>query len=78
MTLSIRRFLLINLLFAIVLITVPSIIGDYYINRLDINDHMDALLEQVALSFHALVTGNTDPQSLSAIQNQLISSLNKR
>ncbi len=71
MTLSIRRFLLINLLFAIVLITVPSIIGDYYINRLDINDHMDALLEQVALSFHALVTGNTDPKRLSAIQNQL-------
>lgn len=71
MTYSIRRFLLINLLFAIVLITVPSIIGDYYINRLDINDHMDALLEQVTLSFHALITGNTDPTRMAVLQQQL-------
>lgn len=71
MTFSIRKFLLINLLFTIILISIPGIIGDYYINRFDVNSHMDALLEQVGLSFHALVYGNTDPQHLQVIQQQL-------
>lgn len=71
MTFSIRKFLLINLLCATIIITIPGIIGDYYINRLDLNQHMDGLLEQVALSFHALVTGNTAPARLQNIQQQL-------
>lgn len=71
MTFSIRKFLLINLLCATIIITIPGIIGDYYINQLDLNRHMDGQLEQVALSFHALVTGNTTPAHLQIIQQQL-------
>lgn len=71
MTLSIRKFLLINLLLAIIFITSISAFGDYYLSQADVHRHMDTLLEQVALSFAAITMENTDTANLANLQANL-------
>lgn len=55
MKLSIRKFLLLNLLLAITATTSLTAIGNYYLDQQDIQNNLDSLLGQAALSFQALV-----------------------
>lgn len=55
MKLSIRKFLLINLLLAITATTVITGIGNYYVDQEEIHDNMDNLLSQAGLAFEAFI-----------------------
>lgn len=69
MTHSIRRFLLVNLLIAIVFITSLNAAIDYYLGQSDVRGHMDALLEQVGLSFDAIMSAHFTPQEIAQAQS---------
>jgi len=71
MTFSIRKFLLINLLLAIIVTTTLTAIGDYYLDRKVIEEHLDALLSQATLSFKALLGGDPHDANLDNIQQAL-------
>jgi two-component system sensor histidine kinase QseC len=55
---SIRHFLLIYLLLTVVLMISFNALGDYYFGKNDIRAHMDALLEQMGLSFASVVSAD--------------------
>jgi two-component system sensor histidine kinase QseC len=69
---SIRNFLLINLL-AILWITTSLLgLGNYYLGYQDIQNHLDNLLSQAALSFEAMLSeDDLLPQNLRNIQISL-------
>lgn len=69
MKLSIRKFLLLNLLLAITATTSLTAIGNYYLDQQDIQNNLDALLTQTALSFQALISA--DNKNLKLLQNEL-------
>lgn len=54
MKLSIRKFLLFNLLLAITATMLISAIGNYYLDQQEIHKNLDNLLSQAALTFQAL------------------------
>lgn len=55
MNLSIRKFLLLNLLLAITATTVITGIGNYYVDQEEIHNNLDNLLSQAALAFEAFI-----------------------
>jgi two-component system, OmpR family, sensor histidine kinase QseC len=71
MMLSIRKFLLINILVAIILITSVSALGDYYLSQADVRTHMDSLLEQMGVTFAVVVANNIDKANIKAIEKEL-------
>lgn len=71
MLISIRKFLLVNLLISIIITTSITAIGNYILDRKDIEYHLDSLLSQYALALVALIGENPDPVSLAKIQSQL-------
>lgn len=72
MTFSIRNFLLIYLLLAVMLMGSLSAFGDYYLSKNDIRAHMDALLEQMGLSFAAVVSADfKNKAELAVIKHEL-------
>lgn len=71
MTVSIRNFLLISLLLTITLLTTLGILGKFYLDKLDIEAHMDTLLEQTARTFQALIDTQLDQFSAEQIQHKL-------
>jgi two-component system sensor histidine kinase QseC len=72
MKLSIRNFLLIYILLAVAFLTTLSAYGDYYLSQSDVRTHMDALLEQMGLSFAAVVSANTKNKTeLEVVENEL-------
>jgi two-component system, OmpR family, sensor histidine kinase QseC len=71
MKLSIRNFLLINLLLTITITTTFAAIGNYYLDQADIKRHLDSLLSQSTLSFEALLGDNLNERNLSHIQKSL-------
>ncbi len=68
---SIRKFLLINLLLSIIVTTTLTAVGNYVLDKKDIQYHLDSLLSEAALSFQALLTSDIDSTNLSKIQHQL-------
>lgn len=70
MKLSIRKFLLLNLLLAITATTSLTAIGNYYLDQQDIQNNLDSLLGQTALSFQALVH-NIKGRDLNSLQQSL-------
>lgn len=71
MTFSIRNFLLVNLLLAITITTSLTVVGNYYLDQQDIQNHLDTLLSQAALSFQVLIGDELTDQELRSIQNGL-------
>lgn len=71
MNISIRKFLLINLLLAITVTTTLTIIGNYYLDQKDIQRHLDTLMSVSTLSYQALLGDDIDALNLEKIQNSL-------
>ncbi|MGC1182079.1 ATP-binding protein [Legionella sp.] len=71
MNLSIRKFLLFNLLLAITTTTTLTAIGNYYLDQKDIQDHLDTLMAVSALSYQALLGDDVHQRPLVKIQNNL-------
>jgi len=55
MKLSIRKFLLVNLLLAITATTVITGVGNYYVDQEEIQKNLDNLLSQAGLAFQAFI-----------------------
>ncbi|PJD92613.1 MAG: two-component sensor histidine kinase [Legionella sp.] len=68
---SIRKFLLINLLLAIITTTTLTAIGNYYLDQKDIQNHLDTLMAISALSYQALLGDDAYQRPLLKIQNTL-------
>lgn len=68
MIVSIRRFLLINLLLAIIITTFLTALGNYYLDQKDIENHLDTLLRQAAYSFEALLGVDIKTRNLAELQ----------
>jgi two-component system sensor histidine kinase QseC len=65
MKLSIRKFLLINLLLVLTVTTFLTVLGNYYLNHEDIKNNLDNILSQSGFLFetlgkNAIETGNTE------------------
>ena len=79
MKLSIRKFLLFNLLLTIIVTTTLSAIGNYYLDQQEIHKNQDNLLSQATFAFQAFLDGNDAKvvqvkhiqQQLNAIPNQI-------
>lgn len=71
MKLSIRKFLLINLLLAITLTSILAAIGNYYLDQQDIEEHLDTMLAQSTLTFEALISDDLRKRDLNDIQDAL-------
>ena len=68
---SIRKFLLINLLFALTLTTTITAVGNYYLDQKNIQEHLDTLLAISALSYEALLGDDVYQRQLVSIQEAL-------
>lgn len=71
MNISIRKFLLLNLLLAVTITTTITVIGNYYLDQRDIQQHLDSFLLQASLAFKALIITKFDDQSIHNIQHAL-------
>lgn len=71
MLLSIRKFLLINLFMAVIIISSLTIIGSYYLAHKDIRRYMDSLLVQATLICQGLINKDISKEHLGKIQQQL-------
>lgn len=71
MNISIRKFLLINLLLAITVTTTLTIIGNYYLDQKDIQRHLDTLMAISTLSYQALLGNDIDALNLQKVQKSL-------
>ena len=74
---SIRKFLLINLLFAVTLTTALTAVGNYYLDQKNIQEHLDTLLAISALSYQALLGDDVLERPLASIQQSLNTIPNK-
>ncbi len=68
---SIRKFLLINLLFAVTLTTTLTAVGNYYLDQKNIQEHLDTLMAISALSYQALLGDDVYQRQLVGIQDAL-------
>ncbi len=68
---SIRKFLLTNLLLAIAVTTTLTVIGNYYLDQKDIQEHLDTLMAVSALSYQALLGDDIHKRHLPKIQKNL-------
>lgn len=68
---SIRHFLLLNLLLAITITTTLTAIGNYYLDKKDIQEHLDTLMAISALSYKALLGDDVHQRQLHKIQHAL-------
>ncbi len=71
MNLSIRKFLLLNLLLTMFVSSAISIIGNFYLDRQDIQHHLDKNLSQSALTYQAFITDDLSREKLSATQKKI-------
>lgn len=69
MNISIRKFLLINLLLAITLTTTLTAIGNYYLDQKDIEDHLDTLLLVATLSYESLLSDSIEQLPVHKLQH---------
>lgn len=68
---SIRKFLLINLLLAMTVIISLTAIGNYYLDKQDIEEHLDNLLSQAGLSFTAIASRDIQNQNWKKLQARM-------
>ncbi len=68
---SIRKFLLVNLLLAITITTTLTAIGNYYLDQKDIQEHLDTLMAISTMSSQALLGDDIHQRPLNEIQQAL-------
>lgn len=68
---SIRKFLLINLLIALTITTTVTAIGNYFLDRKDIQEHLDILMAMSTLSYQALIGDDLHQRHIQKLQNNL-------
>lgn len=68
---SIRKFLLVNLLIAIAATVILTAVGDYFVSEQDIETNLDNLLSQAALSFQTLAGEDIQSRDIQALQQNL-------
>jgi two-component system sensor histidine kinase QseC len=68
---SIRKFLLVNLLLAITITTTLTAIGNYYLDQKDIQEHLDTLMAISTMSSQALLGDDIHKRPLKTIQQAL-------
>lgn len=71
MKISIRKFLLVNLLLAITITTTLTAIGNYYLDQKDIQEHLDTLMAITTMSSQALLGNDLRKRPLNKIQENL-------
>ena len=71
MEISIRKFLLINLLLAMTIIISLTAIGNYYLDKQDIENYLDDFLGQTGLSFTAIALHDIQGQNWSVLQARM-------
>ena len=71
MKISIRAFLLINLLLAIFVTTSLTAIGNYYLDKKDIRLHLDSVMAITANSYQALIGNDITKRDIDDIQEAL-------
>lgn len=71
MKISIRKFLLVNLLLAITITTTLTAIGNYYLDQKDIQEHLDTLMAITTMSSQALLGNDIHKRPLHKIQENL-------
>ena len=75
MNLSIRKFLLLNLLLAITITTTIIVIGNYYSDQRDIQKHLDGFLQKSAIMFEAFIghyiNSHDHDHGIEQVQKQL-------
>lgn len=71
MKISIRKFLLVNLLLAITITTTLTAIGNYYLDQKDIQEHLDSLMAITTMSSQALLGNDINSRALDKIQDDL-------
>ncbi len=71
MKVSIRNFLLINLLLTIIMATFLTAVGNYYLDSKDIRLHLDLLLGQASFDFQALLGQDFHSRDLVKLQQGL-------
>lgn len=71
MRISIRKFLLINLLLAITITTTLTAIGNYYLDQKDIQEHLDSLMAVSTMSYQSLLGNDINQRDLKHIQKSL-------
>jgi two-component system, OmpR family, sensor histidine kinase QseC len=72
MKLSIRKFLLLNLLLALTFTVIIAALGKYFLDKDDIDKNLDSLLTQTGFVFRALVSDAIkNGHSVTSIQNRL-------
>src|SRR5262249_20861139 len=68
MTVSIRNFLIINLLLSVILITSLSMIANFFLVNKDLQDNLDEKLTQSAFAIQAFMSQTPSIESLNRIQ----------
>lgn len=71
MIVSIRKFLLINLLLAITITTSLTALGNFYLDQDDIQEHLDSILSETAFTMHALLNNKLSLANSKNIQQDL-------
>lgn len=71
MNISIRKFLLLNLLLAVTITTTVTVVGNYYLDQRDIQQHLDSLLLQSSLAFETLIGSDIQERDMTRLQTQI-------
>lgn len=71
MNISIRKFLLINLLLAITITTTITVVGNYYLDQKDIQSHLDTLLATSTVAYQSLLGDDTQNLNIQEVQQSL-------
>lgn len=68
---SVRKFLLVNLLLAMIMTTTMTAIGNYFLDQKDIQEHLDTMMAISTLIFEALLNENLQHTRLAETQENL-------
>lgn len=71
MTISIRKFLVLNLLLVITITTTLTALGNYFLDNKDIQNHLDDLLVQSALSIQAMMQDDLSRERIEVLQKNI-------
>lgn len=72
MIVSIRKFLLINLLLALTVTTSLTALGNFYLDQQDIQEQLDIILDETAHALHAIYVHKVSPHSSGSIPKETI------
>lgn len=85
MNISIRKLILVNLLMVVAIMLFINIIGNYWLNKQNIEKYLDNLLVVAAEEYRAFISANNDPKTLAKIEstfkkipNTIVQQINKK